>query len=103
CNYDTNSGPSILITSRDDDLFGDSLGDNSTHVPSYAPSQAIWFYGGGASIGGMRIRWAQTAVEFDGDGYLSDSALELCGTGVYAMGTPNIQNSTVCGVTSPGS
>ncbi len=106
CNG-TTGNPSIL-TSVDDDLYGEKI-SGSTGNPTYAASPGLWLYylSSGATVSGMKIRWAQTAVQFDPTSdntshTFQNSRLEQCQTGLYASGsTVSISNSTKCGVTTP--
>jgi hypothetical protein len=101
---DTNS-PQTILTSQDDDLFGQSL-PFSTGIPTYAASQAVYVYWTSSSVivSEARIRWAQRGVEFDGNGgEVDNSSLEQCQTGLYGNGSSlvSINNSTQCGVLTP--
>jgi len=102
-NTDTNSPPTIL-TSKDDDQYGDPISD-STHVPNYAASQAIWPYylSSWITVTGVRIRWAQRGVQFETPGgEFDNSVLEICQLGLYANScSASINNSTRCGVITP--
>ena len=109
------SGSQAILTSRDDDLFGDLLEGYSTHVPSQAASVALWRYypnpnAPRSDISHVRVRWAQTAVQLD-DYYcscnynLTWSTFEFCGTGVYVPGGYSglgltISYSKCCSVTT---
>ncbi len=72
--------------------------------------QAVWEYyiNANVTLSGLRIRWAQTGVEFDANGCgqytdtLANSSLEFCQTGIYANnGNLTINNSTRCSVATP--
>ncbi len=109
CNgYD--AAPSIL-TSKDDDVYGETdYGQNgtSTHCPSYVADPAVWDYytTTNVSLIGMKIRWAQTAIQLDANcdqcgSCLShtiwDSFFEFCQTGIYANNCDvALQNSAKC-------
>ena len=93
--------PSIL-TSKDDDVYGETdygTDGTSTHCPSYVADPALWDYyiTNNVSLIGMKIRWAQTAIEFDGSGdpycngypdccgetnSVTECSLEFCQTGI---------------------
>ncbi len=98
--------PSIL-TSRDDDLFGETLAGISTHVPTYAANEAVWAYymSGPATISGMRIRWACVGAQIDSyasGNTVSDCQFELCQTGVFSsQGSAISVSGTMCGVQTP--
>ncbi len=117
--------PSIL-TSKDDDVYGETdYGPNgtSTHCPGPVANPAIWDYyiTTNVNLSCLKIRWAQTAIEFDGSSNnycngdpadpgvcgpttnsLIDCELELCETGVYANEcVVSLQDSWYCGVTAP--
>ncbi len=106
CNG-TTGNPSIL-TSADDDLYGEKI-SGSTGNPTYAASPGLWLYylSSGATVSGMKIRWAQTAVQFDPTAdntshTFQNSRLELCQTGLYANNSSvSIVNSTQCAVSTP--
>ena len=107
CNGRT--GSYSILTSADDDLYGAKIAA-STGVPTYAGSPALLLYylSSGATVRGMKIRWARTAVEFDptydnSSHAFQFSALEQCQTGLLANGptTVSISYSTKCGVTTP--
>ena len=116
CNG-TSQNPSVL-TAWNDDLFGEKL-PISQGCPSYQANPAVWDYyiPGNVTISGMRIRWAHTAIEFDGSGdpycngypdccgqlnTVSGCSLEFCETGVRVMRcAANLVNSTMCGVVNP--
>jgi hypothetical protein len=93
------SGAPSILTSRDDDAFGETL-PSSTHNPSYAASQAVWdYYTSGDSFHDMRIRWAHTGIQYDGSaGSVSSCVFELCETGVYGASSVD---ASVCGVGTP--
>jgi len=88
--FDT-SAASTVLTTKDDDSFGEPH-PNSTHCPSYAADKALWLYYNdqNLSINGVKIRWAQTAVYRDANGCgeysdtFWDSGVEFCQTGLYA-------------------
>ena len=114
--------PSIL-TSKDDDVYGETAIPGNTHCPGPVANPAIWDYyiTTNVNLSCLKIRFAQTAIEFDGssDNYcngdpsdpgvcgpttnsLIDCELELCETGVYANEcVVSLQDSWYCGVTAP--
>ena len=106
CNG-TTANPSIL-TAWNDDLFGGWIQTEST-CPTYSATEALWSYyiNSNVSLGGMRIRWASTAIEFDanGCGYsnsVTGCSLELCQVGIYANAAHvAIFSSAYCGVPTP--
>ncbi len=107
CNGTTSSYS--ILTSADDDLYGEKIA-GSTGNPTYAasPGLLLYYLSSGATVSGMKIRWAQTAVEFDptidnSSHTFQNSALEQCQTGLYAGSetTVSISSSTKCGVTTP--
>jgi hypothetical protein len=109
CNGTTNSWS--ILTSKNDDLFGEKI-SGSTGNPTYAGNPALWLYylSSGATVRGMKIRWAHTAVQFDptydsGAHTFQNSRLEQCQTGLYesCCASVFIYNSTKCGVTTPTS
>ncbi len=101
CNG-TSGSPSIL-TSEDDDLFGETL-SWSTHNPGYAASQAVWDYftSYGSTFQGMRIRWAYTGIQMDSysGGTVTNCTFEMCQTGVYGPYGGYV-TASVCGVETP--
>src|SRR6266545_401347 len=106
CNGTTSSYS--ILTSADDDLFGAKI-SGSTGNPTYTagPRLLLYYLSSGATVNGMKIRWSQTAVEFDptydnSSHTIQYSALEQCQTGLYANGptTVSISSSTKCGVTT---
>ncbi len=113
--------PSIL-TSKDDDVYGETdygAAGTSTHCPSYVADPAIWDYyiTTNVSLIGMKIRWAQTAIEFDGSGdpycngypdccgetnSVTECSLEFCQTGIMVKRcVASIANSAMCSVATP--
>ena len=109
CNGTT--GNPTLMTSRDEDIFGEIV-FGSTGYPNKAASQAIWLYyeGSNITLSNLRIRWAQTAVQVDQSGgsglthQFNNSAIELAATGVAADNcTISISGSTYCSVPTPTS
>ena len=99
------SSPASILTSRDDDLFGEQI-SGSTGRPTYAASQAIWPYYISANVSMTRIRWAQIGVQFESPGgTFNNCVLEMCQTGLLENGgdgTVGVNTSTYCGVTTPG-
>jgi len=99
----TFSGPMIL-TSKDEDVFGQRI-YSSTGAPTYAAGEALWI---GTSLSQtlpyLTIRWAQTAIEIDGNGSglahtLQNSSIQYCQTAVYDAGCIiNFQSSSKCNV-----
>ena len=107
CNG-TTTNPSLL-TAWNDDLYGARL-PNSYGCPTYAAAKGIWdyFINANVTLSGLRIRWAQTGVEFDANGCsqytdtLANSSLEFCQTGIYENdGNLTINSSTRCSVATP--
>jgi len=106
CNG-TASNPSIF-TSKDDDLYGEKI-YASTGTPTYSANPAIWVYyvDNDAQITGLKVRWAQRAVEIDSNvssvaNTFQDSWLEQCQTGLYAVNCNfSIASSYKCGVQTP--
>ncbi len=105
--YGSVAGGGATLTSADDDMYGEII---STGNPTYAGSPALWLYylASGAQLNSMKIRWAQTAVEFDPtydntSHTFQNSRLELCQTGLYASSstTVSISSSTQCAVSTP--
>lgn len=106
CNG-TSGSPSIL-TSWEDDLFGQQI-SGSNGDPGYSASQAIWSYyiPSSHSLTGLRIRWAQTGIDFDANGCgsyahsVSNISLEFCQTGIYENnGYLTLSGSTKCNLTT---
>jgi len=102
--------PSIL-TMEDDDVFGqgDLIPPSNVNCPQITSGPAVWVWysmPGNVALSCMRIRWAQTAVEFDGSNCsttraLQTSLVDSCTTGVYANScTVSITESTACDVTT---
>ncbi|HWX20795.1 MAG TPA: LamG-like jellyroll fold domain-containing protein [Candidatus Binatia bacterium] len=105
CNG-TYDSPSI-VTTKDDDLFGESLPDGSptynTHRPAVPQGTGLWMYWGPNSVSGVKVRWAASGVVFDGgSGSVSDSAFEICGNGIGANDNGlTLNNVTMCAVGTP--
>jgi hypothetical protein len=89
-----------VLTSRDDDLFGERLDGLSTHYPTYTADAALWNYYATEPMDFrfMRIRWAHTGVQCDwSQTTLFACKLEMCERGLE--GSPiGTAFSTACGV-----
>jgi hypothetical protein len=90
--FDT-SFASTVFTSKDEDGFGETL-PNSTHVPTYAASPALWFYFVDQPlVSGVQVRWASAGIYCDwcdSSQTIADSDLEFCVAGI---------GGSTCGVT----
>jgi hypothetical protein len=101
--------PSSVLTSKDDDLYGEKIA-GSTGNHTYSAAVALWVYypSEARTLSGLRVRWAQTAIQFSGSGaggpthWVSSVRLEQCQRGVYAHGTSVVVSGvTACGVAIP--
>jgi hypothetical protein len=109
------TGDTPVFTSRNDDFYGEKIqgvtgeSDSNGDPTLHKAAQAIWIYyvNFGTTIQNTRIRWANTAVQYDANNYLlthtfRDSRLERCDTGIYANNcSVSIINVTKCGVQTP--
>jgi hypothetical protein len=107
-----------VFTSRNDDGFGevirgvpneaDSNGDPTLH----RASQAIWIYyvNFGTTIRNVQVRWAQRAIQHDGNPgasaahHIRDSLFQECAIGLYCnapSASIYLSNMTKCNVNSP--
>ena len=103
--------PSIL-TMEDDDVFGqgDLIPPNNVNCPQITSGPAVWVWysmPGTVGLSGLRVRFAQTAVQFDGsacatDRIVANSLFDNCTTGIYATNCKlTISTLTVCDVATP--
>lgn len=109
CNG-TSANPSLLTTCRDG-LFGETISGSGcdTCCPVYMASPAFWGYhpNYGMVLTGFRVRWAQTAIQFDDScaahtHSVSASIFEECQTGVRTYNcSAAISSSTRSDVTTP--
>ena len=102
------SGAPVVFTSKDDNLYGQTITD-STGIPTNMASPAILVYYAPwpITIELARVRWARTAVQFEGGGYyhtLRSCKLEHSQSGVVNL-NPNgyltLTNDTYVNVTAP--
>ena len=94
-----------VLTSKDDDLFGERI-DGSTGNPTYSAQAAAWIYYQTVPItlSYMQIRWAKTGIRYDGSlaGSLNWIALQQCQTGVLLASTDiELNGVTGCGLATP--
>jgi hypothetical protein len=103
------SGSYSVLTSKDDDLFGEPI-PGSTATPTYAASQAIWIYyvSWSTTLSYLQIRWAKTGIQFDANPgvnpshYVNGVKLQQSQTGIYANACAvSPSGTTKCGVTTP--
>jgi len=108
--YGTAMNPSI-ITSFSDWAFGENSLPGSTGYPKVSgnPALKVTYATLGLSLTGLKIRWAQTALDVEGTGSgpihaLANSSFEWSTNGIVANGcTLNISTSSKCTVTTPTS
>jgi hypothetical protein len=96
--FNTNS--SSAFTSRDDDLAGDTLPD-STHVPDFAASPALWLYyvAYAPAVFSISVSWAHTALELDtisDPASVSSSAFYFCVSGLSGNSGISVTDSGKC-------
>jgi hypothetical protein len=112
------TGPAAVLTSRNDDLYGEHIAgvpgeaDSDGNASLHRAAQAVWIYypNFGTTIQNAVVRWAQRAIQYDMNPgvyvthTLQSSSLQHADVGVYA----NLQNATLvlnsvkqCNVTTP--
>jgi RHS repeat-associated protein len=104
--YGTAANPSI-ITSFNDWAVGEDSLPGSTGYPSVLNQTAlkVALTNSATTLSGLKIRFAQTALEVDGNpaltSYLTYSSLEWCSNGLYVGNcTVNVSGSYRCNVTT---
>jgi hypothetical protein len=104
--YGTAANPSI-ITSFNDWAVGEDSLPGSTGYPSVLNQTAlkVALTNSATTLTGLKIRFAQTALEVDGNptltSYLTYSSLEWCSNGLYVGNcTVNVSGSYRCNVTT---
>lgn len=106
CNGD--SGSYSILTSKNDDLYGDVLPDGSptynTHNPSAAGTAVMPYYSSYGNFQGMKFRWASYGIDYSGtSGGVTNCAFELCSAGIAVdnISAVGFDGVTMCGVDTP--
>jgi hypothetical protein len=110
--FNGSSSSPVILTAWNDDSFGERInGSDGSPSPNSSYGIYVYYADHAVTLSGLRIRWAQTGVQFDAnDGSsfthtFADSLLEFCEYGLFVnnYATVSVENSKQCGVSYPES